>query len=487
MSILDEARAKVAGNNRGASSRIAPQGLKVWVPFPVAVLPTPLRAFVEQASKAMGCDPTFLILPMLAVCGSLIGTTACLRLKRKWAEFPIIWSLTLAKSGTMKTPSFLLATEHLQKIQAKRYAEFVPQHEEWVREKDLFEQARKRAGKDSSTQRETLSQEPVLERLLVSDVTIEGLANVLKDAPRGVLLAVDEANGWLSGFERYSASSTLPHWLSLYNAQPLTVDRKGTGLLSIPRAAVSVCGGIQPQVFKRAMTRELKEAGLGARLLVAMPPQGLKVWTENEIPVEVERLWTDLIDGLLGLKHQGISGGLEPHTLVLSPEAKRLWVTFYNGGGLAQDEANDERAASLAKLEAIAPRLALIFAIVERVSSGADLFTPVDALSMEAAIEVAMWFLGERDRIDENLNQDDGMKTTIAQKLAGGLALAGPKGLNKTDLYDLVGRGTKKGELDEALQSLREGGTIERNQTQASDGNSRTELWRLKNPKILKS
>ena len=487
MSFLNEARAALAPKNGGASSRIAPQGVRPWVRFPRATRPAVLRAFVEQASKAMACDPCFLILPMLAVCGAAIGITACLRLKRKWKEFPIIWSLTLAKSGTMKTPSFLLATEHLQKIQSKRYADFVPQHEAWTSERDRIEQAKKRAGKDSSTQRETLSQEPVLERLLVSDTTLEAIAHVLKDAPRGVLLAVDEANAWLSGFERYSASSTLPHWLSLYNAQTLTVDRKGTGLLSIPRAAVCLTGGIQPQVFRRAMTRELKEAGLASRVLCAMPPQSLKVWTENEIPVEVERIWTDLVDGLLNLKHQEILGGLEPHTLFLSPEAKRLWVTFYNGGGLAQDEANDERAASLAKLEAIAPRLALIFAIVERVSSGADLFTPVDALSMEAAIEVAMWFLGERDRIDENLNQDDGMKTTIAQKLAGGLALAGPKGLNKTDLYGLVGRGTKKGELNEALQSLREGGTIERSETQASDGNSRTELWRLKNPKILKS
>ena len=484
MSFLDEARAALASIDRGAGSAKAPQGSRVWSPFPVAALPSPLRAFVEQASKAMACDPCFLILPMLAVCGAAIGTTACLRLKRKWAEFPVVWSLTLAKSGTMKTPSFLLATEHLQKIQSKRYADFVPQHEVWVREKDSIEQAKKRVGKDSSTQRETLSQEPVLERLLVSDCTIEGLAPILRDAPRGVLLAVDEANTWLSGFERYSGASTLPHWLSLYNAQTLTVDRKGTGLLSIPRAAVSVCGGIQPGVFKRAMSRELKEAGLAARLLCAMPPQGLKVWTENEIPVEVERLWTDLIDGLLGLKHQG---GLEPHTLVLSPEAKRLWVEFYDKGGLAQDEASDDRTAILAKLEAIAPRLALIFAIIERVSSGAEPFAPVDRISMEAGIEVALWFLGERDRIDENLNQDEGMKPTIAQKLAGGLALAGPKGLNKTDLYGLVGRGTKKGELDEALQSLREGGTIERNQTQASDGNSRTELWRLKNPKILKS
>ena len=62
-------------------------------PFPTEALPQPIQAFVEQAAAAIGCDPSFLALPRLAVAASLIGNTRTIRLKRGWTEPCVLWTL----------------------------------------------------------------------------------------------------------------------------------------------------------------------------------------------------------------------------------------------------------------------------------------------------------------------------------------------------------------------------------------------------------
>lgn len=73
-----------------------------------------------------------------------------------------------------------------------------------------------------------------------------------------------------------------------------TVDRKTDHQCRhIPRACISVTGGIQPKVMSRiASNPELRDNGLLARLLVAMPPRRPKQWSESDAAYRhiVERL-----------------------------------------------------------------------------------------------------------------------------------------------------------------------------------------------------
>ena len=76
----------------------------------------------------------------------------------------------------------------------------------------------------------------------------------------------DELAGWLGGIAEYKGGkgSDLGHWLACWSAVPLTVDRK-TGavkMLHVPRAAVSIVGGIQPGVLRAAIGREHLQDGL---------------------------------------------------------------------------------------------------------------------------------------------------------------------------------------------------------------------------------
>ena len=69
---------------------------------------------------------------------------------------------------------------------------------------------------------------PVYERAIVSDTTVEALAPLLVDNPRGLLLFRDETAGWLSGMGQYKSGrgDDQAKWLEVHGARALRIDRK---------------------------------------------------------------------------------------------------------------------------------------------------------------------------------------------------------------------------------------------------------------------
>jgi hypothetical protein len=247
-------------------------------------------------------------------------------------------------------------------------------------------------------------EKPVLPRVICSDTTIEKLAEILEDNSRGILVARDELSAWLGSFCRYkgkAGGTDLPNWLEMHRAGTILYDRK-TGerqTIIVPRAAASVTGGIQLGVLVRALTPEFLDAGLAARLLMAMPPKLPKRWSESEIAPEVEEAYQSLLDRLISLNFDTDKDEKVPHILVLSSDAKALWASFYNEWGGEQAAAEGELAAAFSKLEAYAARFALIHHVVTHVSLESDDIRAVGARSMEAGITLARWFAAEARRI----------------------------------------------------------------------------------------
>ena len=88
-----------------------------FAPFPVDVLPEPIRSFVAGAAKSIGCDPSFVALPLLSALASAIGNTYRIELKRGWTEPAALWTAIVGESGTHKTPAFAAALGPLRRIQ----------------------------------------------------------------------------------------------------------------------------------------------------------------------------------------------------------------------------------------------------------------------------------------------------------------------------------------------------------------------------------
>jgi hypothetical protein len=80
----------------------APLHLESAVPFPVYALPQPIAGFVDSAARAIGCDASFVAVPLLVGLTAAIGNTRRIQLKQGWTEPAVMWAALVADSGTLR-------------------------------------------------------------------------------------------------------------------------------------------------------------------------------------------------------------------------------------------------------------------------------------------------------------------------------------------------------------------------------------------------
>ncbi|MCW5756071.1 MAG: DUF3987 domain-containing protein [Phycisphaeraceae bacterium] len=391
-----------------ATQHAAPALPASYEPFPTDALPVALAQFVREGSDAIGCDPAFVALPLLAALASAVGNTRSVALKSSWHEPAIIWAAVVAESGSAKSPAQELALRPVRERQhaaMQEHAEALELHEaamaEW-----------KAASGSRSSKATPTPIPPVCRRFVTADITTEKLAHLLAENPRGLLLARDELGGWFGSFDRYNVGrGDAAAWLEVFGGRALLVDRRGTGTTYAPRASVSVCGTIQPGALRRALTTAHVENGLAARVLFAMPPRTPRRWTEADVCAATEASVSRVFARLYELEPDADDA---PRLVGLSPEAKRLFVRFVDAHGLVQAERIGAEAAALAKLEAYGARLALVLHLASwAAGSGVDLDT-IEPEALAAGVTLARWFGSEAERIYTMLDADGGDDARLA-------------------------------------------------------------------------
>jgi hypothetical protein len=401
--------------SRWATSPSCVASVDPYMPFPVASLPQPVARFVDGAAGAIGCDPSYVAVPLLAGLASAIGNTRRICLKHSWCEPAIVWGVIVGDSGTLKSPALEVALRPIRRRQQAAMKAFTEAMDAYkVRlmqyEKELTTWKRSSTGGETPVKPE----EPQADRCWCDDTTIEALAVLLQQNPRGLLLKRDELAGWLGSFDRYSQGrgADAAKWLEMFGGRSIMVDRKSgqSKTIYIQRAAVSVTGTIQPETLRRALGVEHRENGLAARLLLACPPRQAKRWTEDDISHEIEGRMEDLFDKLYSLQmvtdSQGDAGPLE---LPLTPQAKTAWVHFYDGHAQEQEELTGDLAAAWSKLEGYAARLGLIVHLVRWAAGDPTLDNPnmIDERSIEAGVRLSQWFGHEASRVYAILGESD--------------------------------------------------------------------------------
>jgi hypothetical protein len=410
-------------------------GYLQWEAYPTDALPSPFREFVRETAAAIGCDESFVALPLLAEAAAAIGTTRMLEIKPTWRVPAVLWAVIVGESGSLKTAALWAALEWAHERETALQLQF---QKDWQKYEDELAQWKEDGGLAGSKPRP-----PAAKRFLIQDVTVEALAPILKHNPRGLLLARDELAAWFRGFDKYSKNTKgaeVANWLSLFNAKSITVDRKTSGTIHVPIAAVSIIGGIQPHVLKRALSNENRENGLAARLLMAMPPRHRKRWTDDTVDPATNRSVKQVLGKLFALEHEhsparqgGNSVGhckleherdnaeqdkndvryYKPELVWLSQDAKAEYIAFYNEHANRLEDATGDWASALSKLEELPARLALVIHLV-RWANGEHVNPDiVDADSMQRAIRLTRWHIHETQRIYQFLDASDGEESQL--------------------------------------------------------------------------
>lgn len=415
--IKDDVRDFAEGNRRKADSKKSGETFsppEPWRPFPVEVFPRPLDDFVRQGAIALGCDHAYIALPLLAALGSAVGNTRRVRLKRTWDEPAVVWSAVVGDSGSIKSPANDLALDPVrrrQELAIKKHETELAAHEVELLsyDRDLHHWRKSKSGGAPPTKPER----PSCERFMVSDITVEALADRLRCSPRGLLLVRDELAGWFKGFGQYKSGrgGDTEHFLTMHGARNLLVDRK-TGdkaTLYIPHAAVSITGGIQPETLRAVLGREHFANGLAARFLFAKPTPPKRRWSEVEVHPELLEEVGATFAGLYGMPPGTDGDETFPIAVGLSRDAKAAWVEFFNRHGAEHDELIGDLAAAWSKLEGYAARLALIICFARW--AGQKPLPPeptyIGLADIQAGTQLSEWFGYEARRLYLILNETD--------------------------------------------------------------------------------
>ncbi len=370
-------------------------------PFPVEALPAAIGCFVRQGALALGCDAAHLALPALAVAASAVGITRTLRLKVGWDEPCILWTAVVGEDGWLKSPARSLALASLYRWHKALVGDFRGRSY-------LYRQVAQRHHADARAKREyvepcELPPRPILERLVCTDTAVEAVAAALEDSPRGTLVVRSDLAGWLDALSCPAARRSgreLAAWRETHLGGTLHLDRRPAdqGQYLVPRAAASLTGAVRAADLARVLTPGVPGADLASRLLLAMPPQMPRVWSEVVVEPEAEEGFRGMVDRLLALDWHDRDRRI-PHALTLSPEARAAWVTFYDAWGKEQAGAGGTLAAALSKLEAYAARLALLHHVAEYGARRENDVVPVSAESLSAGVTLCRWFAAEARRI----------------------------------------------------------------------------------------
>jgi hypothetical protein len=392
--------------------------LPSFKPFPSHTLPEPIRGFVTEAAKAIGCDASYIALPLISALASAIGNTHRIELKRGWIEPAIVWTAIVGDSGTAKSPALELALRPIRKRQhdamkehaeaLKVYADSMAMHER--------DAAHWRKSK-SDTPPPAKPEAPIADRCWTDDATTEALAVLLQQNPRGLLMVRDELAGWFN-FDRYTGGKgggDAAKWLEMFGGRPMVVDRKGGGTLYVPRAAVSIAGGIQPETLRRALGVENTENGLASRLLMTYPPKRCPGWTDDEIDASTEAAVAAVFDRLYTLTPETDDDIDEQLRLVtLAVDGRRAVVAWVNWHAKQMEHLSGPVGFAWAKLKGYAARLALVVHLTRWAAGDATLRDParVDEASIAAGVTLSRWFGDEARRVYAILSESEDDRET---------------------------------------------------------------------------
>ena len=363
-----------------------PDALPPVQAFDPDLLPVALRGWVTDIAHRMQCPPDFPAVGAVVALSSLIGARAVVQPKARddWQVVPNLWGLIVGRPGVMKSPALGEVLKPLHRLESTEREQWQLAHEAWELDTKVAElaskanerQAANLAAKDPAKARALLAPtdqptEPTMRRYVVSDSTVEALADLLVKNPWGLLIYRDELHGLLCSMDRQGQEGARGFYLTGYDGnQGHPVDRIGRGHSYVPRVCMAMLGGIQPGKVQ-SYVREAVNGGAGDDGLLQR--FGLAVWPDIQQEFKLVDRWPDTpakqaawavferLNGLLPATDD------DPQEWRFSPEAQAIfyeWLIPFETG-IRGDELHPALVSHLAKWRKLIPALALIFALVD--------------------------------------------------------------------------------------------------------------------------
>jgi hypothetical protein len=337
----------------------------------------PLEAFGNYWSKWIGEQAEAKSCPPDYVAGGLIGGAGVLIRNARWGspwagweEPPNVWINNVGYPSSGKSPGFDAVRDLLTAIEADDNADHKENVDAWDTQKreakirlDVWESACKAALKDSigvmppKPENTEEPPRPTRKRIITNDPTVEKVARLVLENPKGMMLFRDELAGGIGALDKYGgAGGDRAFYLESYSGRAYAVDRmRDPEPIVVPSLTLSITGGIQPD---RLATLVLSgdDDGLAARFLYLWPERTPPQRPKNTVPVGARAKLTSLYE----LKDSRDDFG-NRNPLRFDEKAAEALQDYRKQVAAAETDASGLYLSWLGKLPGMAVRLAVIF------------------------------------------------------------------------------------------------------------------------------
>lgn len=357
-----------------------------WVDFPLQCLPSMTRQWVDEKSKAMNVDPSYLAMSILTQASALIGAKYQIDLARgDWRPFPVLWTFLVGNSSQKKSPCISSCLNMLIDKEREIRNENVRALNEYTIKLSDYEAELKRRRK--STDEDELPEKPTRppEKVLTvtGDFTMNGLIKAASDNQWGFLIAADEITTILNAqIATKKGEPMLGELAKFYkgDSSQTRFKHNENNVYAERCLAAVLTAGTPGNVRKLIAGTENATNGFVSRLLMFYPPMPEK-FCRARVSEDTAENMQAIMEYLVDLKPDSYFvpmrdiNGEEIQTIEY-----RSHIIHLDGGGGVIDrwgewqegifnkikQSNDELEASLlGKSEELLPRLALLLNILK--------------------------------------------------------------------------------------------------------------------------
>ena len=353
------------GSRKGTKISLQHIDLKInieRVKFPIDVFDEEIQQYIVQSSQTLGLSIDYMgcaFLWSLSVC---IGNSFNVEIKPGWRETATLWLAVVGKPGIGKTPSLNQIIYPLQKLNIRKQKEFQKEYAKYV-EFEKLDKEQKKFAEDVKR--------PKSEQFIVGDITLEALIDLHETNPNCIGVFKDELAGWFKDMNKYRAGSDLEFWLSSWNGQSISLNRKTAKSAFVDKPFIPVIGGIQPDVFEQFATGVNKENGFIDRILISYPELHVDKYNTNTMHHDVLRSYETFLIHLkeslqINFFKVDDKGEIMPQIARFSNEANDEWIRIHDKISDLQnsDDENEYMKSMLPKQKSYIPRFAMILNIL---------------------------------------------------------------------------------------------------------------------------
>lgn len=412
--------------------------------FCAELLPKVLRDFVYDIADRTQCPVDFVAVVVVQTICVAIGNACAIRPKQfdDWCEFVNLWAAIVGRPGQLKTPAKNAGSEPIKWLEwaaQQAYEADMLFFENAQIDRELKIQTLKSIKTRTPEQQQELSEllkekpvKPTLRRYRSSDATIEKLAELLNENPRGILVDRDELVGLLAIFQKAGHEADRSFYLEGWNGNgKFIVDRIGRGTTIVEHLTLLVFGSIQPAKLQRYLHESLY--GLGndgflQRFQLSVYPDDNPAWSivDREPDRAALEAVIDLVRKLADCDFVLLGAQLEEHRPTpffrYSEDAQAVFNDWYVA--LGQKVAAEELAIvaeHLGKYRKLVPALSLVFHLVDLATGDTQKSSPVTLIALTRAIAWSEYLETHARRIYHMAIdiREDAVKS-LANKLAKG-------------------------------------------------------------------